>query len=250
MLRPLLPLAILALGTSGALVSAADPAPRRDLPMIDNIQWAYQPGQQAQLLLRRKGMSSTFDRDDLPEIMDALAAAPRTSGEPVAFTLAREAGALACVGKADGDGAEGTCRFDPDEGFVAALEGLGLQAEDDEDHELLALAVVDARVASVEALSRAGYHFNDLSDVIEVAALEVTPEFADELREAGLVIEDLEELVEARAVELDAAWLREMAEAGFANLTVEKAIEMRALDVTPDYARRMRNVLTALGETE
>ena len=250
MLRPLLPLACVALAATGAIVSAADPAPRGELPMIEGIQWGYQPGQQAQLVLRRKGMSSTFDRDDLPEIMDALAAAPATRGEPVSFSLAREAGALACSGETDGDGSNGTCRFDPNEDFVAALAALGIEGEDDEDHELLALAMVDARMASVEALSQSGFKFNDLSDVIEVAALEVTPEFAEELRGAGLVIEDLEELVEARAVELDAAWLREMAEAGFANLSVEKAIEMRALDITPDYARRMRNVIAALGETE
>ena len=84
---------------------------------------------------------------------------------------------------------------------------------------------------------------------LALLALGVTAGFAEELKGAGLAIDDLEDLIAARALELDAAWLSEMAAAGYPNLTVEQAIQMRALDVTPDYARRMKQVAAALGES-
>jgi hypothetical protein len=194
-------------------------------------------------------MNSTFDASDLPEIMESLAAASsRSPGEAVSFDLAREAGALACTGRVDGDGdADGTCRFDPHEGYVADLTARGLRPEDDE--ELLALALVDARLSLVDGLSNAGFRMDEAKDLIAVAALDVTADYAEELRGAGLLVEELEDLIAARALDLDAAWLSEMAEVGYPNLTIERAIQMRALDITPDYARRMKQVAAALGES-
>ena len=245
MLRPFLPLALLALGVTGTLIHAAGPS----TGPIDDIEWSYRADPEPRLQITRKGMNSTFDASELPEIMETLAAAsPRSPGEAVSFSLAREAGALACSGRTTGDGdAEGTCRFDATESYLAALAERRLRPED--DTELLALALVDARIALVDGLSRAGFRIEEAGDLIAVAALDVTAGFAEELKGAGLAIDDLEDLIAARALELDAAWLSEMAAAGYPNLTVEQAIQMRALDVTPDYARRMKQVAAALGES-
>jgi len=243
--RPLLPLAALALGAAGTLIHAASPS-----APIDDVEWAYHGGGQPNLRLVHHGMNTTLNASDLPEVMEALAAAsPRSPGEAVSFSLEREAGALACSGRTDADGdAEGTCRFDPSESYLADLAERGLRPEDAD--EVLALALVDARMALVDGLSQAGFEMEDASDLIAVAALDVTADYAEELKGAGLKIDELEDLIAARALDLDAEWLGGMAEAGFRNLTVERAIEMRALDITPDYARRMRQVAAALGDTE
>ena len=249
MLRPVLPLAILTLGVTGSLIHAATPAGPRRIHTIEGIQWSYEADQEPhRMQLVHEGMQASLDESEAPEIMDVLAAAsPSSPGEAVSFSLAREAGALACEGKTTAGGElEGTCRFDPSEGYVAALTERGLAPEDDDT--VLALALVDARLASVDALSRAGFRIASAEDLIAVAALHVTGEFAAELREAGLVIDNVDDLVTARAVDLDAAWIKGMAEAGYPNLTVNRAIAMRALDVTPDYARRMKQVVAALGE--
>jgi hypothetical protein len=248
MLRPILPLAVVALGITGTLLNAAPPSAQGATATMEGIEWSYRAGEDPQLRLQHEGMNSTFDTSELPEIMGMLAAAsPRSPGEAVSFSLAREAGALACNGRTGADGdAEGTCRFDPSERYVADLTARGLAPEDGDT--VLALALVDARIALVDDLSRAGLPLEDAEDLIAVTALNVTADYAAELKGAGLVIEDTGDLVAARALDLDAAWLKEMAEAGYPNLTLENAIGMRALDVTPDYARRMRQVVAALGE--
>lgn len=247
MLRPAIPLAAAALALTGTLIHAATPS-TAPFGAVENIEWHYRGGSDPQLQLVHEGMNASLNSNEVPEIMAVLAAASsRSPGEAVSFGLVREAGALACAGRADGDGgAEGACRFDPSEAYVAELTAQGLRPED--DGELLALAVVDARMSLVDGLSRAGFEIDEAGDLIAVAALDVTAGYADELKGAGLVIDELQDLIAARALELDADWLNAMAAAGYANLTVERAIQMRALDVTPEYARRMKQVAAALGE--
>jgi hypothetical protein len=193
---------------------------------------------------------TTFSPEDAKDIMGEIATASLARpGEAVTFTLVREAGTLACRGRAERAGeAFGTCRFGPDKGFTDALSRRGLPPED--SAEVLALALVDARVAPVDGLLDAGYRFEDAGEVVAVAALDVTAAFAGELRGAGLTIDDLDDLVAARALHIDGAWLGEMARAGYPGLTAGQAIQMRALGVTPDYVRRMTRVLSALGGIE
>jgi hypothetical protein len=236
-----------------ATLSAAETAPRT-YAAIETIDWTYRdesvPGRSKQLRFSHNGMMTTFSPEEAAGIMGGLATASLASpGEAVTFTLAREAGALACSGRAErAGGASGTCRFDPDKRFTDALTRRGLPPEDSD--EVLALALVDARIALVDGLLDQGYRFDEASDLVAVAALEVTPAFAGELRGAGLKIDDLDDLVAARALHIDAAWLGEMAQAGYPGLEIDQAIQMRALGVTPDYAKRMSRVLRALGEIE
>lgn len=246
MLKPALPLAILALGLTGTLIHAAAPAPH-PIHAIEGIEWTYDPDDEGRIELRHDHMNSTFDASELPEVADQLAAASSSSpGEAVTFALVREAGALACTGKRTASGARGTCRFDPTESYVAALSERGLRPEDSE--EAFALAIVDARIDQVDGLARAGFDVREVGDLLAVAALEVCPSYVEELKEAGLDIAELDDLVAAKALGISAAWLTEMADAGFPDLTVDQAISMRALDVTPDYARRMKRVAASVGE--
>jgi hypothetical protein len=230
-------------------------APARSYPAIERIDWTYgaetfQGTPAPQLRFSHKGSMSSFGADEVPEIVGEFAAASLASpGEAVSFALAREAGALACTGRVTEPGrAAGTCRFDPDEHYIAELARRGLFPEDSD--EVLVLALVDGRIALVDGLVRLGYGFEDVGDLIAVGALDVTPAFAEGLRDAGLVIHDLDDLIAAQALGLDAEWLMAMARAGYPNLQIEQAIEMRALGVTPDYAQRMSRVLSALGEVQ
>ena len=244
------------LALSAAIVTIACAQDRpggRSLETVDDIEWRYRaasgPRSDPSLRLEREGMNSSLDPEDLPEVMAALAASAEHPGEGAAFSVVREAGALACAGRVSAIGsAAGKCRFDPDEGFLAALAARGLHPED--IGEVLGLALVDARLASVDALSREGYALEDVDDLMAVAALDVSPAFVAELREAGLDVTEVDDLVAARAVEVDAAWVREMADAGYADLGIEKAIELKALGVTPDYARRLTRVMRAMEGVE
>jgi hypothetical protein len=246
MFRPIVPLAILALGVSGTLIHAAGPTPH-PIRAIDDIEWSYAGGDNPRVKLTHDGMNSTMDTNDLPGVAGGLAAASSSPGEAVSFNLAREAGSLVCTGEWTANGkAHGTCRFDPSEAFVAELAARGLRPEDSD--EAFALALVDARVGEVDALERAGFDLAEVDDLMAVAALGVTADYAGELRTAGLAIEELDDLVAAKALKICPDWLAEMADAGYPNLTADQAISMRALDVTPDYARRMKRVASAVGE--
>lgn len=238
-----------------AVASSAAPVPPATYPVLDDLRWYYEPSGSERfaaerLRITRKGHTVTFDPSETLAILgDGAAASLSTPGGAMAFSLARPAGALACSGRVEADRrASGSCRFDPDEGFVAALAERGLTPEDSE--ELMSLALVDARVESVDELSRAGYAIDDVETVIAISALEVTAAFARELRAAGLAVPDVENLIAAKAVGVEPGWLRAMAEAGYPNLGVSQAIELRALDVTPDYARRMARVGEALEESQ
>jgi hypothetical protein len=219
---------------------------------MTDIEWSYATRArddrgEPYLRFEREGMSTTMSVDGLPEAQAALASA--TPGQPVSFAVAREAGALACTGRVAAPGrAGGTCRFDPDHSFVAALAAHGLVPEDGED--LLGLAFVDARLGSIEDLSRAGFAVTTVDELMTVSALQVTGAYALALRDAGLQPEDLDALVSARAVGVEPGWVSEMAQAGYPGLDLNKAIELRALGVTTEYARRMARVARAMEGTE
>ena len=111
-------IAAFALSSAAATVACAQGDPRAaTFAPVDDVVWSYRPSSGAGATLRftRGGMTSTFDPRDLPEIMNAVAAPPVRTSADVAFSLAREAGVLACVGRTTENGqAAGTCRFDPD----------------------------------------------------------------------------------------------------------------------------------------
>lgn len=242
---------------AGALLAlAAAPCLSREAyPAIDDIDWTYgeetrsrsdRPG----FRLSRDGHLSSFDGTEAEAFMgERVIASLASPGEAVSFIVRREAGTLDCKGTVVAVGrAAGSCRFNPDHGFAAELTRRDLAPEDSD--QLLVLALVDARMASVDGLSREGFEIAEVDTVIALSALEVTSEFARSLRAAGLSIDDIDNLIAAKAVGVDPAWLQEMAEAGYADLDADRAIHMRALDITPDYARKMSRVMAALEGTE
>jgi hypothetical protein len=233
----------------------APAAPVRSYGAIEQIRWTYDdesfPGGKAwQLRFKYDHSNSSLSSDDDPDVQRIIdTIAHSTTGQAIAFSLAREAGTLACTGRAeDGGRGSGTCRFDPNSGFGAELVRRGIAPDDSDD--MLALTLVDAHLATVDGLLADGFHFDDAGDLIAVSALRVTPNYARELRGAGLKVDELGDLIAAKALKVDAQWLGEMAHAGYPDLAIGQAIQMRALGVTPDYAVRMTRVLRAVGEIE
>jgi hypothetical protein len=242
---------------TASVLLALTPAPclsQQAYPPISDIKWSYgeEPRSKSDrptFRLSREGHMSSFDGPEAEAFVgERFTAALARPGDAVSFVVHREAGAIACSGTVIALGrASGTCRFDPEHGFIAQVQARNLAPKDSD--ELLVLALVDARMASVDSLSHEGFEIAEVDTVIALAALGVTPEFARSLRQAGLVIADTDNLIAAKAVGIDPAWLRGMVEAGYAGLDVDRAIQMRALDITPDYARKMSRVMAALQES-
>lgn len=251
--------ALALLAAAPTLPHAPEPtaaALRQAYPAIVQVGWSYGdpsfrggPPDQLRFFVRERLNSSAgaADAADVKSVIGMIGHA--RPGDPIAFTLAREAGTLVCTGRAEASGrAAGSCRFDPSDGFAAALARRAIAPK--ESDEMLGLALVDARLAVVDGLAAEGFRFGDAGELIAVSALGVTPGYASELRDAGLHVDQLGDLIAARALKIDAAWLGAMARAGYPDLAVGQAIQMRALGVTPDYAIRMGRVLHAVHEIE
>jgi hypothetical protein len=256
---------IAALALLAAAPSLPQPAPPaaaaaagHSYPAIERIGWTYGDesygnGPHDQLRFTRDDhghFNSSMGPDDGADARAVIASIERARpGDAISFSLVREAGALACTGRAEADGrASGTCRFDPDQGFATELARRGMAPDDSDD--MLALTLVNARIATVDTLTAKGFRFDGAGDLIAVSALGVGAAYADELRGAGLRIDELGDLIAAKALKIDAQWLGDMARAGYPSLAVGQAIQMRALGVTPDYALRMGRVLHAVHEIE
>ncbi|MGZ3259567.1 MAG: hypothetical protein ACXU6Q_10330 [Croceibacterium sp.] len=238
--------------------SAARPVPvaeARAYRPIETIRWTYNEethpgGSSRQLRFKHDKSNSNVDPrsdPDVQRVIDAIAqAAP---GQDMSFYLNQEAGTLACSGHATGNGeGVGTCRFDPDNGFAAGLARRGIGPDDSDD--LLALTLVNAHMANVDALTGDGFHFDNSGELIAVLALGVSPTYVSDLRQAGLRVDKLGDLIAAKALKVDGQWLGEMAQAGYPDPAIGKAIQMRALGVTPDYAMKMARVLHTVGEIQ
>jgi len=167
---------------------------------------------------------------------------------PMRFTVAAEAGRTECQGVRHDGVAAGTCRFTSSPDFEIGLAQRGVRLEHRRD--LLALALVDAKLALVDDLSRDGWAPRDSSNLIAAGALGITGAWADGLKRGGLTIAAFDDLIAARALDLDGAWLRDMAAAGYPHLTVHQAISMRAVGVTPSYAAAMNRAMDAAHAVE
>ena len=237
---------------------AAAAASRHSYPALESVGWSYgyasfhgAPKNQLRFFRNdRRDFGSGMGPEDGTEVQAIVARIARAHpGDALSFSLTREAGALACSGRAEADGrASGSCRFDPNQGFAAELARRGI-APDDSD-AMFGLTLVDAHLATVDALVAEGFRFGNAGELIAVSALDATPAYAGDLRGAGLKVDKIGDLIAAKALNIDAQWLGAMARAGYPNLAVGQAIQMRALGVTPDYALRMGRVLHAVHEIE
>ena len=163
---------------------------------------------------------------------------------PVRFVIVAEAGRTECSGARG----EGHCRFASSPAFETGLAQRGVELERRRD--LLALALVDARLALVDQLSRDGLAPANSSHLVAAAALGVTGAWAHELKEAGLAIAEFDDLIAARALKLDGSFIRQMAAAGYPRLSARQAITMKAVGVTPAYAEAMNRVVDAAQAVE
>lgn len=225
-------IALLALAASAS--TAADDRPRRPLEVSD-LTFEIQPPSGNLEIRSAKGRSDVgVDRKRLSE---SSGLEPGTADGSVDFAIVAEAGRTDCRGSRRGDKVTGTCRFVSEAAFEVGLAQRGVALERRRD--LLALALVDARLALVDDLSRQGFPPETSGNLIAATALGVTGGWAREIREAELRVDDFEELVAARALGIDGAYLRAMAAAGFPRLTASQVTAMKAVGVTPEYAATM-----------
>jgi hypothetical protein len=244
--------------------------------MGGTIEWTATPASpvggeaavQLMLTSRDGGGRSVVSRPATLRSLEGLDAATLSSGGPVAFRIAREAGRLDCSGTAARKRGEGRCGFTPDAAFAAELARRGVGRPSASQQYQLALH--DVRLALVAELDRQGYARPSVGDLTGAAIHGVTPGYLRELDALGLRVGSVGKLTQLRIHGVDPAFVRELAairpayrklgaddlvklrihgvraetvrgfaEAGYRDLSVDQLTRLAIHGVTPAYARDM-----------
>jgi hypothetical protein len=230
------------LAASAALLSVlacSVPSTAADQLVLSDIAWKAMPGdadREPHFRVSHKSSSSDVSIDgDRAELGAARAALGGPAG-PISFSIAHQAGTLACSGALKGafDGS-GSCRFTSDPAFETALAKRGLAPEHRRD--LLAMLLVDATIDLADGLTEAGVRPKDTDDLIAAAALEVTPAYVRDLQSQAMALTDVEDAIACKALGVDGAYVRGLAAAGYRNLDADDVVGMKAMGVTGEYAQ-------------
>ena len=217
-----------------ALTAAADAAPG-ELGFTIEPRRRTEPGI-VQFTIneeRERGRSTNSGPIQLAELqgLDGVTLAAEQP-QSLRFRIVRDAGTLACEGVGQRQRATGTCRFEPDAGFVRELERRGLGRPTARQH--LHLALQEASLATLDELARQGYEAPDIDRFVEMSIHGVDTEWLRGLERVGFRVENTRQLVEFRIHDVDAAYIGELQAAGFGNLKPKQLLEFRIHDVTPE----------------
>lgn len=159
------------------------------------------------------------------------------TGRPVTFVLRRESGSVTFTGRfANGTG-QGTLHYAADPAFFARLAAMGVRNDlTAERANALALPLLDLRTDYVAALRREGA-MADLSDYVGMRAVNVRPEMVHELKPLIAGPLRVHDMMALAALGVTPDYAREMRGA-YASLSASDLSSMKALGVKPaDIAR-------------
>ena len=180
-------------------------------------------------------MGSNFSLADLQGLTREQMMAAKSD---VKFRLVREAGTFDFEGTFSAGRGSGTWTLIPSQNFISDMRVRGFDLSQE---KLIASAMLDVKVKTVDDLKAAGFTQLTMEDVIKATIFKITPEYISELKSAGFENLSLEELVKARIFKIDAEFVREVAAMGFAHNSLESLVKLRIFKVTPDFLREMRS---------
>jgi hypothetical protein len=173
-----------------------------------------------------------------PETTGLTPAQLQSSGNKVAFTVLREAGAIACEGWIASGKGGGTFTFSPDPAYAQAMQSMGYPLDADRQ---LTFAALDITTEYARAM-RAEFSNANVSEenLIALRALGVTPEYLSSMRGIGFTVRQPEDAIKLRALRIDVAYVREWVAAGYSNLSAEQLVELKAMRIDAAYLMRVQ----------
>ena len=170
-------------------------------------------------------------------------------GGPVSFTLAREAGTIACEGSFQNGKGSGTFQFTRNPGFVTAMKSKGFDFErestgrnhDLSEDKVFAAAALNVTTALADDLLSAGFGKLDVDDLFKAAIFKINSAFMREMKATGFPNLDMQDLVKARIFKIDADFVRQATQMGFDKEPFESLVKMRIFKVTPEFLAEVRN---------
>jgi hypothetical protein len=193
---------------------------------------------------RHGQMDNTFEFSELGLTREQV-----INGGPVRFTLAREAGTIACEGSFENQKGAGTFTFTPNAAFLSAMKSRGFDFEKDNERNggedinerLFAAATLNVTTALADDLASAGFGKLTVGDLFKAAIFHINSAYMREMKDTGFPNLKMEDLVKARIFNIDAAFVRKAAEMGFTNQSFEGLVKMSIFKVTPEFLAEVRN---------
>jgi len=170
-------------------------------------------------------------------------------GGPVSFTLAREAGTIACEGSFQNGKGSGTFRFSRNPAFVAGMKSRGFDFETESksnrrglsEDKVFAAAALNVTTALADDLLSADFGKLQVEDLFKAAIFKIDSAFMREMKATGFPNMGMEDLVKARIFKIDAGFVREATQMGFDKEPFESLVKMRIFKVTPEFLAEVRN---------
>ncbi|MGN6375229.1 MAG: hypothetical protein ACTHMG_06710 [Sphingomonas sp.] len=231
-------------------------------------------GSEVELAFDRVGHGPSHDHDrvsDRVAIADLHGLSPAAlqspGATPLAFTVDRAPGRVACHGIARRGEADGRCDFLRNGAFDARLARVGYPPLDDDQQFLLTMtdfdpSVIDAlkdggyqtpdagRLVSlgifsihadyVRAIAAAGYRLGSVHDLVKFKIAKVTPGLITAYRRMGYRTLSADDLTQMGLQGVTPAFIDAFAQAGIRNVPADKLIQLKIFSVTPADVRAMR----------
>lgn len=191
-----------------------------------------------QLNVRERQNSSLGTGIKLADL-EGLTDADLRSGKPVTFRLVREAGAISFTGSFRNGEGSGTLRFDGAPAYWSKLAAMGVRNDITERRTgLLGLPLLDVRIDYIAALRREGA-IAPLSDYVGMRAVNVRPEMVHEVRPLVAGEMKAHDLMALAALGVTPDYARDMRGA-YTQLAAHDLGSMKALGVTAAYVKDLR----------
>jgi hypothetical protein len=192
----------------------------------------------------RGSIGQTYDFSELGLTREQV-----INGGPVRFSLAREAGTIACEGSFQNRKGSGTFTFTPNPSFISAMKsrGFDFEKENERDNEadindrLFVAAALNITTALADDLASAGFGKLTVGDLFKAAIFHIDSAFMREMKATGFPNLDMQDLVKARIFKIDANFVRQAAQMGFGKEGFESLVKMSIFKVTPDYVAEVRS---------
>lgn len=273
-MKPALPILLLAAlaavadaqpPVAAAAQASADYAVSVEAPWTASIGKTDPTRLHINILERRGGMLGASV--PIAELTGLTAARIEGAGGPVSFVLRREAGTVTFTGRFANGAGQGTLRYVSDPGYRSRIAAMGVRNDMvREKSNVLALPLLDVRTDYIAAMRREGaiadlsdyvgmravgarpevvHELKPLiagplksSDIMSLAALDVSPDYVREMRTAFTTL-DPRDLTSMKALEVRPADIARFHALGL-EVSPQDAAGLKALDVTPDYVESMR----------
>lgn len=259
-----------------ACTAAASEAPR-EIPT--SFDWQVTPADaegaargdvQFQFGYKTEHHSSMWSNDTALAKLDGLTAAQLASaGQPVAFTLHRDAGDFRCKGVAGEGRGTGTCVYGANAGFAAELAKRGVGAPDAGEQFTLAMhdmgyAYLDelkrqryatptaedmvkaaehgAGMRQLVAMDQAGYRFGTVGELVRVRDHGVSARYVAELKAHGYTGLKAEELVRLRDHGVSTSFITQMGELGYRKVGIEDLAKLRDHGVSASFVAELKGM--------